>query len=750
MDSSDREQPTFLSISASSIGFILVAFLTALAGNALSRSSFSLQTIPYNDLVLITAYVVLLSPYYISRQALLERKLPNRKLDNYAVTVGFQVPVVLFFLLTFVAFLVLPRYYAPPTLFAWGRWQDVVILIFIGLAPFILLLQTSIHDLKQRDSYRAIRFAEKVLLPAVATGVVPFSLGWSISGNPISLMGIVVGALYVCILVVVPRLLRVQPFWATLGLFMLTLVMFVVSRMPVLSVIVYGTIITLAMGVSEVSKRVPQAAQQDRSFPKDQGLDYYLAGANWASIIFPLALSLVPLFIDELPAWPVLMLIAIQSLTWLLIDDKHKVTRLAAILGLVFGYGLPILIILIRMFSVPITILQTDSIGLALAPFGVMLAIGTFLTNIYGLGPEIRAFFDEATQYETYLTKRNCYYLFVASLVAYITLVALVAQIFGPVAKIKATESIIFATVLLFIVGGSFIATQLRGRPTKNPKQTTVNGGTRGTNHGKSDFGLVLKTSRPITATVAGLAAFLILRSNNTYSLWWSLIHSIPFVLVTMAGFIVNDVYDYEKDSRANVERPIAMGQLDRIRALYYALAIAAVAIGLSLFTPSYLGRAALLTTLVAVLLYSPLSRHVPIIKGAITAGLCLAPVIYASYLTTLQVPLFVYSSIAIFILGRELLLDTKDVERDLASGIKTIVAYLGTNLSRFVAWLLMFLGSVYFLLNLTSQYAIAVASLGLCCLGIAFALDRQNQVKDGGITIISMILFLFAIPLIL
>jgi two-component system LytT family response regulator len=29
-----------------------------------------------------------------------------------------------------------------------------------------------------------------------------------------------------------------------------------------------------------------------------------------------------------------------------------------------------------------------------------------------------------------------------------------------------------------------------------------------------------------------------------------------------MIGFILNDIYDYEKDSRGNVKRPIAMGQL--------------------------------------------------------------------------------------------------------------------------------------------------------------------------------------------
>ena len=43
------------------------------------------------------------------------------------------------------------------------------------------------------------------------------------------------------------------------------------------------------------------------------------------------------------------------------------------------------------------------------------------------------------------------------------------------------------------------------------------------------------------------------------------------------------------------------------------------------------------------------------------------------------------------FVLGREILLDTKDFEGDVAAGLRTLVAYLGVRGSSILGWIFMF-----------------------------------------------------------
>jgi len=262
-----------------------------------------------------------------------------------------------------------------------------------------------------------------------------------------------------------------------------------------------------------------------------------------------------------------------------------------------------------------------------------------------------------------------------------------------------------------------------------------------------SGIRLALKTSKPITSAVAGLVVFVILLSNARFSVLSSIFHSMPVVLVTMMAFVVNDIYDYEKDVRGNLDKPIAKGLLSKKTATLYAMVIACSATITELLLNGYSSLIVFLAALFGALVYSPLSTKVPTAKGFATAALSLMPVIYASSIANISVPYYIFFSIALFIIGREILLDTKHLVGDLASGIRTISSYMGLNISRIVAWSLMFAGVVYFFLNLTSVYAVALSSAGLFCLMLALILDIRNRVKHGGITILTMIFTLLAIP---
>lgn len=262
-----------------------------------------------------------------------------------------------------------------------------------------------------------------------------------------------------------------------------------------------------------------------------------------------------------------------------------------------------------------------------------------------------------------------------------------------------------------------------------------------------SKLKLVLKTARPLTSAVAGLAMFNILLQDSEFPVWKDALQSLPIVLATMTGFILNDIFDYEKDSRGKLRRPIALGLLDMGTAWWSAVLIAFGAIFIEAIVNQLASLDILAATLVGVLLYSPLSKHFPPLKGIATAFLTLTPIIYASVILQTHIPPFIYFATAIFIIGREILLDAKDFERDIKSGIKTLVYYFGIPKSTFIAWLLMFTGVVYFLLNLSNPFGELMASLGLICLVLALLLDHKKKFRDGGITLLTMILCILAVP---
>jgi 4-hydroxybenzoate polyprenyltransferase len=262
-----------------------------------------------------------------------------------------------------------------------------------------------------------------------------------------------------------------------------------------------------------------------------------------------------------------------------------------------------------------------------------------------------------------------------------------------------------------------------------------------------SEFKLVLKTSRILTSSVAGLAMFNILLQNNQFPPWVDLLQSLPIVFATMTGFIINDIYDYQKDSKGNLQRPIALGLVPRERAAIYAIVFALCALFLEGFVNQFHSVDILFVTLLGVLVYSPISKKLPTLKSIATAGLTLTPIFYASAILDKLVPLFIYIATATFIIGREILLDTKDYERDMKSDIKTLVAYLGKSVSQYIAWFLMFVGVCYFILNIHNLIGIVIAGLGLFSLVMALIIDRKKQLNNGGITIITMILCILSIP---
>jgi 4-hydroxybenzoate polyprenyltransferase len=199
---------------------------------------------------------------------------------------------------------------------------------------------------------------------------------------------------------------------------------------------------------------------------------------------------------------------------------------------------------------------------------------------------------------------------------------------------------------------------------------------------------------RPISSLVVGVLTFAIYCSGTRGDVTSSISAGAAFCFVAMAGFVMNDIYDEEKDRFARVARPIAVGSVSIQAAKFLAVVlwIAAYSVGPKSSTSALV---ILSSTLIALLLYSPFARRFPIVKGVYTACLCCTPVLYAATAAGIAIPLRFYVVLCIFVLGRETYMDAIEMAGDDAAGLRTIAVVLGYGTAKIIAGVLLILSSI-------------------------------------------------------
>jgi 4-hydroxybenzoate polyprenyltransferase len=186
---------------------------------------------------------------------------------------------------------------------------------------------------------------------------------------------------------------------------------------------------------------------------------------------------------------------------------------------------------------------------------------------------------------------------------------------------------------------------------------------------------LMLSSGRPLSAGIAGT-----LSSVGVWVRWglsWRVfIAGLAMCAVTMFGFVVNDLLDFDKDVAAGVRRPIAMGLLSKRMALGYAVCLLVAGFCLSGTLGS--GAAVVLVTAFALALYTFFAKRLPMLKGLYVGGLCLTPMWYAASVTRGSLSTAAYVIVAFFIFGRETLMDANELAADGQAGMRTVAAALG------------------------------------------------------------------------
>lgn len=510
-----------------------------------------------------------------------------------------------------------------------------------------------------------------------------------------------------------------------------------------LVILATAIMMTFVMGLTETWWFVKD--QYNRQKFTDDDLTYYSGKLNTLTAFYPL---LIPICIFNQYTNNNFYFIFFYSMTlvfiWTYFQNKFKSRNyLWRWIRITFGIVLPILMAISfssRPDTQEMTLIPSNKIG------GLFIILGFILSIMPIIAVTIRSKVDSmASEY-----RKNHQGKIVLFLTSFILLVPLLAvwlfDIGTPIFSSKVNTLIPFYVIFIVVIIVEFAikASRLKGvdvtselKDDDSPNSTIFN-----------EFCHVMVSGRPFVSIIAGIASGTVLWMHSETSLYIALIKTIPISVVTMIGFVANDIFDIKKDQAAGKMRPIAMGKLTRSSAIkWIVFGICAILI----FELIINGVSSLLVigaTLTAVIMYSPVSNKSPLFKGLYTAVLCTSPFFYAYVLSSSSINYYSLVLVCGFIFGRELWLDKIDYETDINFGLKTIPFYLGSKLSKLIAVSTMLTASIFTILLVPETTVRFVAIGGFVTLILAFFVSLTNEVQATYYTRITLFLGAVALAL--
>jgi geranylgeranylglycerol-phosphate geranylgeranyltransferase len=175
---------------------------------------------------------------------------------------------------------------------------------------------------------------------------------------------------------------------------------------------------------------------------------------------------------------------------------------------------------------------------------------------------------------------------------------------------------------------------------------------------------------------------------------------ALPFVFAAAGGFALNDCYDVEKDLINKSYRAIPSGRLSKNAAFVVSIALLITAV----LTGVYAARSRFeflvyFVSIVGVAIYNIFVRHLTLSKTFLTSAVSTLPVLYV--IITLNYPagyLLIPIATSLFVLGRELLMDVRDMAGDRYAGIKTTPLRIGPFRTAKIGFLLLMASSALLL----------------------------------------------------
>jgi geranylgeranylglycerol-phosphate geranylgeranyltransferase len=202
-----------------------------------------------------------------------------------------------------------------------------------------------------------------------------------------------------------------------------------------------------------------------------------------------------------------------------------------------------------------------------------------------------------------------------------------------------------------------------------------------------------LIVARVITSSLLTLAVFLpSLQSGNSFRL--SVLLASPFLLTAIGGFALNDFYDVQKDRINKPYRAIPSGKLPATVVLWIGVVCLAASPMLAVIAARNSRQLFLYAvTICGAAAYNLFIKYLSQSKTFLTAALSAIPLVYSivsfNYTRTyLLLPL----ATACYVLGREWLMDIRDMRGDHSDGTRTIPMLVGPSTTQALAFILHFL----------------------------------------------------------
>lgn len=170
---------------------------------------------------------------------------------------------------------------------------------------------------------------------------------------------------------------------------------------------------------------------------------------------------------------------------------------------------------------------------------------------------------------------------------------------------------------------------------------------------------------------------------------WWEASKSAhAFVFAAMGCFAINDYYDYEKDCINKPYRLLPLGLVPRATALYIGYCLFMMSIVCTvIYTDNILDICIYLFIIALAYVYGRFINHLGKIKNIYTAVTLGILFIFMMEKTGQRQSILVYLGVIIYITGKELLMDSFDMDGDAAVGQITFAVKYGDKniLDRFI-----------------------------------------------------------------
>lgn len=718
MDSQrDDSVPPALGPTAKSAGgYFAVAMICSIAGYAVGHKNAVPPFPAWRDFELLAAF---LFPAYINR-AMLYEQASAAFLASKARRKWQHLHSVIVPLLVLLVSITMCGLGHRSLLSEWEVWLGTI----VTAAPIYILGAAAAWRWPKNPQIYDFTF--RSLFPAFATCMPPFVFGFVGSHNWPALLCFSSTVLLFWLLarqLSTKRFARVGivVFTAAIALLVILALWYDAPVAQWVQAATFGILLTLAMGVSEawrVTSRVLHRTEfRPAAYTADE-LIYYRGGTNAATALF------LPCFLitavhpatTQTYLWSVFFLLIIGYLIWFL-DRKPQKSPHWPTIGVLYGLTLPVVVSLCTRIDGALP--PVGPPDKTLATIGSVITISAFLSApLLYFCRVLQKRLKPGAILLGCISARACVAITGTSASLILLLIGgawiVVKVMIGTSAAAEARIVQVYVAYLIVIalcILYSAISWATRSFSAKRAMRQDPPGPVAPSPRILiPTLWYAFQSTRPLPSVAAGVLTFFTCGGIGVF--YAAAVSAMAVTAVTMFGFVVNDLFDQEKDRRAGVPRPLALNLISRSMAVATAVFAAALA---HLFA-ACLSTAALAATVclcVALVCYTGFARLAPTMKGLYTAALACSPLWYAHLVSGREVSIHFYVILSAFVLGRELLMDVVERQDDFAAGMRTLPFVLGpAATTRFgVALIACAALGLIFTANSTIAYAFSAAT---------------------------------------